>query len=334
MTVPSIPATWSSLTWQQLCRVWTAKVCYGGNPDAARCAALLSLCGLAVKCGAGTDAATGEDVYILRGTDRRLCTVTPRQLAYLARTALPWFDYPYGDPGIREEKDETGRVVREGREGVRGLVNPDTGNWHDAMELTEETVCVGGHTFALPQVALNNLTWHQYRALQAIAPQLFAEGVTGDVAIGLQAQFLAYCLVAEQPEKEKPDDAFHPSHVFRYQAERAEASVPFWKKQISASLEDGIVLFHVCFQVYQTAMQNYYPAVYPLLFDAGGKSESLHTALSGEVGTINAIMKYAGYSDQQQVYDTNLPIVFDILNAMTKEAKQVEEMNRKIRTRK
>jgi hypothetical protein len=35
-------------------------------------------------------------------------------------------------------------------------------------------------------------------------------------------------------------------------------------------------------------------------------------------------MKYAGYAEQQQVYDSNLPFVLDILNTMTKEAKQVE----------
>jgi hypothetical protein len=40
-------------------------------------------------------------------------------------------------------------------------------------------------------------------------------------------------------------------------------------------------------------------------------------------------MKYAGYAEQQQVYDSNLPFVLDILNTMTKEAKDIEEMNAK-----
>lgn len=92
------------------------------------------------------------------------------------------------------------------------------------------------------------------------------------------------------------------------------------------------ILFHICFQVYQTAMQNYYPSVYPLLFGgSSSKSDPLHTALSGEVDTINAVMKYQGYNDPQQVYDANLPIVFGTLNTMTKEAKEIEKMNQKIK---
>ena len=53
--------------------------------------------------------------------------------------------------------------------------------------------------------------------------------------------------------------------------------------------------------------------------------------MQGEVGTINTIMKYAGYAEQQQVYDSNLPFVLDILNTMTKEAKEIEKMNAKIK---
>ena len=51
----------------------------------------------------------------------------------------------------------------------------------------------------------------------------------------------------------------------------------------------------------------------------------------GEVDTINAVMKYQGYTDPQQVYDANLPIVFGTLNTMTKEAKEIEKMNQKLK---
>ena len=75
----------------------------------------------------------------------------------------------------------------------------------------------------------------------------------------------------------------------------------------------------------------YYAASYPLLFDSGGKNDQMRDALTGEVGTINTIMKYAGYAEQQQVYDSNLPFVLDILNTMTKEAKEIERMNARIK---
>ena len=57
----------------------------------------------------------------------------------------------------------------------------------------------------------------------------------------------------------------------------------------------------------------------------------MRDALQGEVGTINTVMKYAGYAEQQQVYDSNLPFVLDILNTMTREAKEIEKMNAKVK---
>ena len=44
--------------------------------------------------------------------------------------------------------------------------------------------------------------------------------------------------------------------------------------------------------------------------------------------SLNTIMKYAGYAEQQQVYDSNLPFVLDILNTMTKEAKELENIKK------
>ena len=92
-------------------------------------------------------------------------------------------------------------------------------------------------------------------------------------------------------------------------------------------------MFHICFQIYHTSVL-YYEKAYPLLFQDGGKNDPMRDALQGEVGTINTIMKYAGYAEQQQVYDSNLPFVLDILNTMTKEAKEIEAMNAKIKKKK
>lgn len=323
--IDSIPGCWSGLGWQQLCRAWEEKVRYGGNPDAARAAALLAVCSLTVLGDEGFSEA-GERVYTLRGEDGRLWRTTARELSYMAAKAMAWFDYPYGDPGDDAVKDEKGKVVTERREPVRGYVNPD---WRDAMRLPQDTVEVDGVVFALPQLAISNLTWEQYRSLQPLVPMLFRQGVGEEQALQLQAQFTAYCLVPEQVQAEPSKDRFSPAHTFRFDSERAEQSVAFWQKQI----EGGSVIFHVCFQVYQTAVQ-YYEQVYPLLFGGGGKEDPLRDALTGEVGTINAVMKYAGYRGQQEVYGSFVPHVFDILNTMAKEAKEIESINRKARSRK
>ena len=376
MTLPPLPSSWSSLTWQQLCAVWEAKMRYGGNPDVARAAACLALLELSVSRDsiATTSPLTAETFYPLRSKDGRRFEVTARELSHIARKALPWFDYPYGDAGEKEERDEKGKVIKERREPVSGYVSP----MRDAMILSEEGIAVNGlqvlaksqrkgwwkrifHSslftshFSLPQVACNNLTWQQYRALQAITPQLFAEDTDEGQVLNLQAQFLAHALVPRSLallDTSGGSIRFRPHWEYRYNAEQAEGLVTWWERRMKKekvreakgnfhsslfTLHSSLftlhfslsTLFHIVFQVYQTAI-TYYSLAYPLLFE-GSKSDPMRDALQGEVGTINTIMKYAGYAEQQQVYDSNLPFVLDILNTMTKEAKEIEKMNSKIK---
>ena len=365
MILPPLPKSWSSLSWQQLCLCWQAKIRYGGNPDVARVAALLSLCNLTVSRNfVATNKTTGETLYHLEGENGACYSITPREAAQMAKQALPWFDFPYGDPGEKEERDEKGNIVKEGREAVAGYVSP----MHDALILPIDTlaVCRGkmilhfipeqcsptrslslftlhSKTFALPQVACNNLTWQQYRALQTITPQLFSENVTDEQALDLQAQFLAHCLVPRTRallDTSGGSIRIRPHYEYRYNAEQAEGMVKWWKKNLKRGIrEDSSLsslhsplssLFHICLQCYQTAL-TYYAIAYPLLFSGESKSSQVRDALQGEVGTINTIMKYAGYAEQQQVYDSNLPFILDILNTMTKEAKEIEKMNSKMK---
>lgn len=347
-TVPPLPSSWSSLAWQELCRVWTVKVRYGGQPDIAICAALLDLCGLTVAGRDKADEHSGEEVYLLTDKDGRQWRTTPRELAHAARQAIPWFDYPYGDPGQDEKKDDKGKVVQERREPHHGYVGP----LRDALMLQDETVSVSGNkvstrrsrrwfkslcgrtiVFALPQVACNNLTWSQYRALQPIASQLWQDGITDEQALDLQAQFMAQILVPRSLALlDTSGDTIRlcPHYTFKYSSEQADSLVGYWKKKLSKGGMEITTLFHICHQVWQTALV-YYSKAYPMLFEGGGKQGPMNDALQGEVGTVNTIMKYSGYSEQQQVYDSNLPFVLDILNTMTKEAKEIEAMNAKIK---
>lgn len=313
----------------------------------ARAAALLSLCGIkTVACGSH-DGSTGETVYQMEDSEGRLWTATARELAYTAKQAMPWFDYPYGDPGEPAVKDEKGKVVKEGRNPVRGYVGP----MRDALVLPVEHLKFGGKWLALPQAACNNLTWHQYRSLQAIAQQLFREDIDDSLALLLQAQFLAHILVPRNMailDNTGGSIRLRLHYEYRYNDEQADTMCKWWSRRLASearrrdrktssvfcpcdmSSASASTLFHICFQCYQTAI-SYYAASYPLLFQDSGKSDPLRDALTGEVGTINTIMKYAGYSEQQQVYESWLPYVFDILNTMTKEAKEIEKMNSKIK---
>ena len=328
-TLPPLPKSWSDLTWQQLTDCWQVKMRYGGNADVARAAALLGLLGMECRGALDSVNGTGEPLYGLRGKDGSLWTVTARELSQMAKRSLPWFDYPYGDPGEPVVKDERGMVIKEARPPVRGYVGP----MRDALALPVETIRVGRRTFALPQVACNNLSWQQYRSLQATAPQLFAEGASEEAVLGLQAQFLAHCLVPRSIailDTTGGSIRLRPHYEYRYNAEQADGLVEWWKKKLSGGDTAIQSIFHICFQTYQTALL-YYSLAYPMLFNGGSKDDQMRDALQGEVGTVNTVMKYAGYAEQQQVYDSNLPFVLDILNTMTKEAKEIEKMNSKIK---
>ena len=351
-----IPPSWSSLTWRQLADCWACKMRYGGNPGVAAAAALMALCGIREVSRGGYSDSTGEAVYTLKDRDGRLWTATPRELAQMART-MKWFDYPYGDPGKEAVKDENGKVIEEAVAPVRGYVNTE---WLDAMALPEETIVVAGNRlitgsewqgmtdkrrdglhFQLPSVALYNLTWQQYRTLQALAPQLFQEGVGDDEVLSLQAQFIAHTLVPATGST-ADGDPFAPTHEYKYDADRAEQSVTFWRDRLrkengewttaksSVLNPQSLILFNLCFQCYQTAMR-YYEQVFPLLFNGSGKSDPLQDALTGETKTLNAVMKYQGYTKPEDVYAENLPIILSTLNTMAEEAKQIEQMNARIK---
>ena len=339
-TLPPLPKSWSDLTWQQLTDCWQVKMRYGGNADVARAAALLGLLGMECRGALDSVNGTGEPLYGLRGKDGSLWTVTARELSQMAKRSLPWFDYPYGDPGEPVVKDERGMVVKEARPPVRGYVGP----MRDALALPVETIRVGRRTFALPQVACNNLSWQQYRSLQATAPQLFAEGASEETVLGLQAQFLAHCLVPRSLallDTNGGSIRFRPHWEYTYDSVRAEGLVAWWRKKLAASSsrhnditvsrqDTAVILFHICFQAYQTAL-SYYAQVFPLLFNGGGKSDPMQDALKGETQTLNAVMKYQGYTKPEDVYAENLPIILSTLNTMAEEAKQIEQMNARIK---
>ena len=375
-----LPQSWSELTWRQLCECWQAKLHYGGKPDVARVVAWLSLSGFSVCRGSATTISktTGETCYTLQDQDGTRWTVTAREAAQLAQQFLPWFDYPYGDPGEKEVTDEQGKIIKPRREPVSGYVSA----WRDAMVLPEERLTIQqgkvmidaeqkswrnifrwSRHFKLPEVACNNLTWQQYRALQTISPQLFDENTSEDMVLDLQAQFLAHCLTPRSfalLDTAGGSIRLRPHYEYRYNAEQADELTKFWKRKMKneerkmkneelrmknkeshfsllashasrSTLHAPLrSLFHICFQCYQTAL-TYYSLAYPLLFSGDNHQNTMRDALQGEVGTINTVMKYAGYAEQQQVYDSNLPFVLDILNTMAKEAKEIEKMNAKMK---
>lgn len=71
---------------------------------------------------------------------------------------------------------------------------------------------------------------------------------------------------------------------------------------------------------------------FPKLFSGDGKGSDTIPMVS-EVNTINAVMKWQGFTEHQKVFDSNAIFIFSILNSMTKEAKAIEEANQKMKAK-
>lgn len=87
-------------------------------------------------------------------------------------------------------------------------------------------------------------------------------------------------------------------------------------------------LFPVLYQLFQSSLSSF-SALFPYVFTENSRKGADVNPLVSELGTLNAVMKYQGYTAQQEVYDTNALIIFKVIDTMTKEAKDMEKATKK-----
>lgn len=210
------------------------------------------------------------------------------------------------------------------------------------IQLPFSHVRIGMTRYKAPDPLMVNLTYEQYgnaqRCLIAywetsrMVESLKKNGATLEAvkhaqedALQARAGFLAHMYV--QPGWQLLDQRNQMTRisikrVYNYCSVAAEERVEDFKSAPSW-------LFAVTYQLFQSC-QAQYKKDFPFLFkeysDTDGKS-----ALVMEVGTINAVQKYAGFTDAQKVYDQNSMFIFKFLDSMAEEAKQIEDMNRKMK---
>lgn len=113
--------------------------------------------------------------------------------------------------------------------------------------------------------------------------------------------------------------------VWIYNSLQAEENARFFRgKQCN-------VLFEIMVQYVQSCL-GYYKEAFPDLF-TNYKGNNDKDYLVMESDNINGIKKYAGFRNYQDIYNSNMFFIFGVMNNMCKEAKAVEEMNRKIKHR-
>ena len=87
-------------------------------------------------------------------------------------------------------------------------------------------------------------------------------------------------------------------------------------------------LFPILYQLFQSSLLQY-QTMFPHVFSSSGGKGSADNPIVSELGTLNAVMKYQGYTTQQEVYDTNALFVFKIIDSMTREAKEMEKASKR-----
>ena len=86
-------------------------------------------------------------------------------------------------------------------------------------------------------------------------------------------------------------------------------------------------IFPVMLQ-YFLSVQVYYSNIYPELFtNKGGSGKKANNYLIMEVDSMNQIMKYSGFSNYQDIYNSHAVFILGVLNDMNKYARSIEEMN-------
>lgn len=228
-------------------------------------------------------------------------------------------------------------------------------------QLPIDTITIGKKQWRLPSALITSITYEQYTNAQQLQQAVWSltdnlkqeqQRIMEELQAGQSGTLNAS---PESPEERSdqvsPDDIqqrlaeLEPmaqelqryraqllSHLLiqaekgaEYKSEDAEERVDFFVKHI----DEHPYLLDILIQHLQSCL-GVYKTQFPDLFSGDGKGSDTIPMVS-EVNTINAIMKWQGYQEQQKVFDSNAIFIFSILNSMTKEAKAIEEANAKMK---
>ena len=210
------------------------------------------------------------------------------------------------------------------------------------LKLPFEYVIFRGRKYRAPEPLMINLTYEQYGnaqkylvnywELSRMVDSLRKNGATTEAirhveheALNARAGFLAHMYTPASLrilDQRHRGTRFAPRWVYNYDSDESERhlkkfrTAPRW-------------MFDVTYQLFQSCQQNYkkdFKFLFKEYEDGEGKS-----ALVMEIETINAVQKYAGYGNQQEVYDTNAVFIFGFLNNMAHEAQEIEKMNNRMK---
>ncbi len=244
-----------------------------------------------------------------KGWGKNRLRITRNQLAWMVNKDMAFMDCPTGN-------EEYGGLTA----------------------LPKETIRIGKKLFRLPEPLIANITYQQYsntikliNLVDKIAESMDLQHAKKDLknfktkvneVKTAMARVVSHLLVPRSLRLTREDGGRKRIGIgweWTYSPEVAEENVQYIKRNAPEWIYP-ILCQHLmsCIQIYKRE--------YPDMFsnDGGGEDKMPFIA---EADTINAVMKWQSYTNQQDVYDTNAVFIFSILCSMSKEAKELERIN-------
>ena len=213
------------------------------------------------------------------------------------------------------------------------------------LEAPYEHLRVGTRKYKAPDSQLTSVTFEQYNHAQqylvaywdtrSAAEEMKNQGGSRKAIKHLykesgqyKAMFLATLIVPPVRQTQHVDEngTYRVSRTaYIYHSSYAEKN---WKKFTGKRWH---YVFEVMVQFVQSCLEEYRNK-FPDLFTShsGGGSEDF---IVMEADKMNAIKKYGEFKNYQDIYNSNTFFIFGVLSNMCKEAKQIEEMNRRIKAK-
>ena len=213
------------------------------------------------------------------------------------------------------------------------------------LEAPYELLRVGTRRYKAPDSQLTSVTFEQYNHAQqylvaywdtrSAAEEMKNQGGSRKAVKHLyqeaeqyKAMFLATLIVPPVRQVEHVDEngTYRVSRTaYIYHSSYAEKN---WRKFTGRRWR---WVFEVMVQFVQSCLEEYRNK-FPDLFTthSGGGSDDY---IVMEADKMNAIKKYGEFKNYQDIYNSNTFFIFGVLSNMCKEAKQIEEMNRKMKAK-
>lgn len=241
---------------------------------------------------------------------------------------------------LEEIPMESWQIAQWIKELLGFLDNPD-----GRLEAPYEYFRIGGKRFKAPDSQLTSITFEQYNHAQQYlvaywdtrqaAEEMKNQGGSRKSVKYLykesekyKAMFLATLIVPPVIQTEHVDE--NGSYKVRrtayvYHSSYGEKN---WK---NFSGRRWHYVFEVMVQFVQSCLSEYRNKFPDLFTSHGGGTDNDFIVL--EANKMNAIKKYGEFKNYQDIYNSNTFFIFGVLSNMCQEAKQIEEMNRKIKSR-